>query len=294
MLHKEIPNGCKVFGSASSSIKTEHWISLWRDFLDDFVFLLVLAGSRTAEVDGISDAGATKESRRYTAIADAEFILNGPSLSRNWSLPPLPAGVSPALISYVSSSFLDVKPLVVAAGLTITALQSLISRQLDPFKSAVLSITKIEGGSAFNVIPDIVTIGGTLRSTDQKNRNEMLDKIEKVASHTCAISNCEVNIEIRPGYPPTINNKECAKLASKIFKKTYGDNSINLKETPTMGSEDFSYMLEEKPGAYIWLGAGASSEKLHSPFYDFNDELLPIGAQYWTDLAENILVEQSS
>ena len=149
---------------------------------------------------------------------------------------------------------------MVAAGLTITALQSLISRQLDPFKSAVLSITKIEGGSAFNVIPDTVTIGGTLRSTDQKNRNEMLDKIKKVASNTCAISNCEVNIEIRPGYPPTINNKECAKLASKIFKKTFGDNSINLKETPTMGSEDFSYMLEEKPGAYIWLGAGASSE----------------------------------
>ena len=180
---------------------------------------------------------------------------------------------------------------MVASGLTITALQSLISRQLDPFKSAVLSITKIEGGSAFNVIPDTVTIGGTLRSTDQKNRNEMLDKIKKVASNTCAISNCELNIEIRPGYPPTINNKECAKLASKIFKKTFGDNSINLKETPTMGSEDFSYMLEEKPGAYIWLGAGASSEKLHSPFYDFNDELLPIGAQYWTDLAENILVE---
>ena len=180
---------------------------------------------------------------------------------------------------------------MVAAGLTITALQSLISRQLDPFKSAVLSITKIEGGSAFNVIPDTVTIGGTLRSTDQKNRNEMLDKIKKVASNTCAISNCELNIEIRPGYPPTINNKECAKLASKIFKKTFGDNSINLKETPTMGSEDFSYMLEEKPGAYIWLGAGANSEKLHSPFYDFNDELLPIGAQYWTDLAENILVE---
>ena len=180
---------------------------------------------------------------------------------------------------------------MVAAGLTITALQSLISRQLDPFKSAVLSITKIEGGSAFNVIPDTVTIGATLRSTDQKNRNMMLEKIKKVAANACAISNCEVNVEIRPGYPPTINNKECAKLASKIFKKTYGENSINLKETPTMGSEDFSYMLEEKPGAYIWLGAGANSEKLHSPYYDFNDELLPIGAQYWTDLAENILVE---
>ena len=180
---------------------------------------------------------------------------------------------------------------MVAAGLTITALQSLISRQLDPFKSAVLSITKIEGGSAFNVIPDTVTIGGTLRSTDQQNRNMMRDKIKKVVSNSCAISNCEVNIQIRPGYPPTINDKEYAKLASKIFRETFGNNSINLNETPTMGSEDFSYMLEEKPGAYIWLGAGENSEKLHSPFYDFNDELLPIGAQYWTDLAENILIE---
>ena len=178
---------------------------------------------------------------------------------------------------------------MVAAGLTITALQSLISRQLDPFKSAVLSITKIEGGSAFNVIPDTVTIGGTLRSTDQKNRNEMLDKIKKVASNTCAISNCEVNIEIRPGYPPTINNKECAKLASKIFKKTFGDNSINLKETPTMGSEDFSYMLKEKPGAYLWLGAGINSEKLHSPYFDFNDKLLPFGVKYWECLVKENL-----
>ena len=166
-----------------------------------------------------------------------------------------------------------------------------IRDRLDPFKSAVLSITKIEGGSAFNVIPDIVTIGGTLRSTDQKNRNMMLDKIKKVASNTCAISNCEVNIEIRPGYPPTINNKECAKLASKIFKKTYGDNSINLNETPTMGSEDFSYMLEEKPGAYIWVGSkkNTNNRMLHNSGYDFNDEILPIGSSYWARLVETEL-----
>ena len=180
---------------------------------------------------------------------------------------------------------------IVAAGLTITALQSLIARQLDPFKNAVLSLTKIEGGSAFNVIPDTVIIGGTLRSTNQVIRNEMLKKIKKVVLNACEISNCKVEIEIRPGYPPTINDKKSAKLASEIFKNTFGDDSINLQETPTMGSEDFSYMLEEKPGAYIWLGAGEKSEKLHSSYYDFNDELLPIGAEYWANLAEKILVE---
>ena len=180
---------------------------------------------------------------------------------------------------------------MIAAGFTITALQSLISRQLDPFKNAVLSLTKIEGGSAFNVIPDTVTIGGTLRSTNEHIRNDMLKKIKKVALNACEISNCKVNIEIRPGYPSTINDEKSAKLATEIFKNTFGDSFINLEETPTMGSEDFSYMLKEKPGAYIWLGAGEDAEKLHSAHYDFNDALLPIGAEYWANLAETILVE---
>ena len=180
---------------------------------------------------------------------------------------------------------------MIAAGFTITALQSLISRQLDPFKNAVLSLTKIEGGSAFNVIPDTVTIGGTLRSTNEHIRNDMLKKIKKVALNACEISNCKVNIEIRAGYPSTINDEKSAKLASEIFKNTFGESFINLEETPTMGSEDFSYMLKEKPGAYIWLGAGEDAEKLHSAHYDFNDALLPIGAEYWANLAETILVE---
>ena len=180
---------------------------------------------------------------------------------------------------------------IVAAGFTITALQSLISRQLDPFKNAVLSLTKIEGGSAFNVIPDTVTIGGTLRSTNEHIRNDMLKKIKKVALNACEISSCKVNIEIRPGYPSTINDEKSAKLASEIFRNTFGDSFINLEETPTMGSEDFSYMLKEKPGAYIWLGAGEDAEKLHSAHYDFNDALLPIGVEYWANLAETILIE---
>src|SRR6056300_634407 len=180
---------------------------------------------------------------------------------------------------------------IVAAGFTITALQSLISRQLDPFKNVVLSLTKIEGGSAFNVIPDSVTIGGTLRPTDKVLRNEMLTKIKNIAQNACAINNCSLDLEIKPGYPSTINDIKSAQLVKEIFEKTYGKSSINKDEKPTMTSEDFSYMLEQKPGAYIWLGAGEKSEKLHSPYYDFNDELLPIGANFWASLAENILSE---
>ena len=178
---------------------------------------------------------------------------------------------------------------IVSAGLTITALQSCISRQLNPFDQSVLSLTKIEGGSAFNVIPDKVTIGGTLRSTNTDTRNDMLEKIKHAAQGACAINNCSVNIEVRPGYPSTINDKKSAKFASTVFENSFGINSINKEEKPTMTSEDFSYMLHEKPGAYIWLGAGEKSEKLHSAHYDFNDELLPIGAEYWASLAEKTL-----
>ena len=178
---------------------------------------------------------------------------------------------------------------IISAGLTITALQSCISRQLNPFDQSVLSLTKIEGGSAFNVIPDKVTIGGTLRSTNTDTRNDMLEKIKHAAQGACAINNCSVNIEVRPGYPSTINDKKSAKFASIVFENSFGINSINKEEKPTMTSEDFSYMLHEKPGAYIWLGAGEKSEKLHSAHYDFNDELLPIGAEYWASLAEKTL-----
>ena len=86
-----------------------------------------------------------------------------------------------------------------------------------------------------------------------------------------------------------INDKKSAKFASIVFENSFGINSINKEEKPTMTSEDFSYMLHEKPGAYIWLGAGEKSEKLHSAHYDFNDELLPIGAEYWASLAEKTL-----
>ena len=178
---------------------------------------------------------------------------------------------------------------MVSAGLTITALQSCISMQLNPFDQSVLSLTKIEGGSAFNVIPDKVTIGGTLRSTNTDTRNDMLEKIKHAAQGACSVNNCSVNIEIRPGYPSTINDKKSAIFASSVFENSFGMNSLNKEEKPTMTSEDFSYMLQEKPGAYIWLGAGEKSEKLHSAHYDFNDELLPIGAEYWASLAEKTL-----
>ena len=181
---------------------------------------------------------------------------------------------------------------MVAAGLVITSLQTIISRQLDPFDHTVISLTKIEGGSAFNVIPDVITIGGTCRTTNNETRDRMLKQIKKVASDAAAIHDCTVEMEIRPGYPPTINNAEKAEVASNVFENTFGKEKILTDQTPSMGSEDFSYMLQERPGAYIWLGNGEESENLHSVHYNFNDKLLPIGAHYWATLSETLLANK--
>ena len=112
------PYPFNVFGPCITKTDVSRWIKTWRGCINNFNLMLILAGSRTAEIEGISSAGATVDSRKYTALADAELLLNGPSSTARWPLPPLPAGVSPALLSYVSSKFLAIKPKVMAVGLS--------------------------------------------------------------------------------------------------------------------------------------------------------------------------------
>ena len=175
---------------------------------------------------------------------------------------------------------------VVAAGMTIMALQTLISRRLDPFDQAVISLTRLDAGSAYNVIPSTATVGGTLRTMKSETRAQMLAEIEQVASQAASTLGCTVSMELRPGYPPTINHAADALFARDVIGDVLGDNGVDTSLTPVMGAEDFSFMLQQKAGAYIWLGAGTDSEFLHSPHFDFNDDLLPIGASLWVKLVE--------
>ena len=182
---------------------------------------------------------------------------------------------------------------VVAAGMITVALQTLVSRQLDPLDQAVVSLTKLEAGSAFNVIPNIATIGGTLRTMKASTREYFLKQIETVAKTAAKVTGCEVSMEIRPGYPPTINHEADALFARGVISDVLGPDGLDTELTPAMGAEDFSYMLQEKDGAYIWLGAGKESANLHSPLFDFNDELLPIGASLWVRIVEAKLSSQA-
>lgn len=175
---------------------------------------------------------------------------------------------------------------IVAAGMVTMALQTLVSRQLDPFDQAVISLTKLEAGSAFNVIPGIATVGGTLRTMKAETRKDFLKKIETVAKTAAQVTGCDVSIEVRPGYPPTINHEADALFARGVISDVLGKDGLDTDLTPAMGAEDFSYMLQQKEGAYIWLGAGKDSQNLHSSLYDFNDDLLPMGASLWVRMVE--------
>ena len=175
---------------------------------------------------------------------------------------------------------------IVAAGMITVALQTLVSRRLDPFDHAVVSLTKLEAGSAFNVIPGVATIGGTLRTMKSTIRQEFLEEIESVAKAAASTTGCDVSMELRPGYPPTINHEKDAIFAQKIISEVLGPDGLDTDITPSMGAEDFSYLIQQKEGAYIWLGAGRDSQNLHSPLYDFNDDLLPLGASLWVRLVE--------
>ena len=182
---------------------------------------------------------------------------------------------------------------IVAAGMVTVALQTLISRQLNPFDQAVMSLTKLEAGSAFNVIPKTAIVGGTLRTMKAATREAFLEQIETIAKSAAKVTGCEVSMELRPGYPPTINHEADALFAQGVISEVLGPDGLETGMSPAMAAEDFSYMLQQKEGAYIWLGAGKDSQNLHSPLYDFNDDLLPIGASLWVRMVEAKLPQQA-
>lgn len=170
---------------------------------------------------------------------------------------------------------------VLAASHTVTALQALVSRMTSPLKPLVLTVGKINGGSANNVVADKVTLEGTIRTLDTRLRDEMPARIENVASHTCAAFGAACELEHISGYPPLFNDGEMTALVEKAAADVVGKDQVLWLERPMMGSEDFAYFLERVPGCFIFLGTKQESYRhsLHHPCFDFNEEILPVGAE---------------
>ncbi len=184
---------------------------------------------------------------------------------------------------------------LVAAAHLITQLQTIVSRQIDPADAAVVSITKIHGGNTWNALPDSAVVRGTFRSFKNSVRAQLEQSISRLAQSVA--QGFRLHAEVcfnpeNPGYPVTVNSPDETASAIRAAIEVAGAGCVNTAPTPSMGAEDFAFMLQQKPGCYIWIGNGSSQGNclLHNPNYDFNDEILPLGAAYWVKLVENELL----
>ena len=184
---------------------------------------------------------------------------------------------------------LAIDPVVIASQIVI-AVQTIVSRSTDPVDKALISITKINGGTAYNVIDDSVKLGGTIRTFKPETRSFFEKKLHEISSGIAKANGAEAEVDfhLTNKYPPTINSKKESEFAANVAKKVFGDSQVDTDIDPSMGGEDFSYLLEKKPGAYLYIGQGDDNHKahLHTTKYDFNDNLLPVGVNYWVELVK--------
>ncbi|MBI5131967.1 MAG: amidohydrolase [Rhodopseudomonas palustris] len=169
----------------------------------------------------------------------------------------------------------------------VAALQSIVSRTVDPLESAVISICEFHAGNARNVIPQIAELRGTVRTLKAEVRDLVEKRIHEVAAGVALSTGAKIDIVYERGYPVVVNHAEQTQVAQRIAKDIAGDSNV-MSMPPLMGAEDFAYMLEARPGAFIFLGNGDSAG-LHHPAYNFNDDAIVYGTSYWIKLVESQL-----
>jgi hippurate hydrolase len=182
---------------------------------------------------------------------------------------------------------LTVDPVLVAAQ-TIVAMQSVVSRNVDPLKSAVVSVTIVEAGTADNTIPQSVRLRGTVRTLAEDVRVMVEQRLARIVTHTAEAFGAKAKFHYRRNYPVLVNHERQTAFAASVAQQVAGEDHVDIDLPPMIGAEDFSFMVNERPGAFIWIGNGDSAG-LHHPKYNFNDEAIPFGTSYWVKLVETAL-----
>lgn len=211
---------------------------------------------------------------------------------------PMMAAVDTAKItvhakgSHAAQPHMAKDPIAIAVQL-YSSIQTIISRNVDPIKSAVISITMFHAGSAHNVIAQSAEMCATIRTFDADIRSLVEARIRDVCSGIEKMHDVTIELEYEKGYPATVNHEKETAIAMDIAREVVDPAMIDADIAPTMGGEDFSYMLEQRPGAFIWIGGGKTDNDpgLHHPEYDFNDEVLTLGASFWSKLVETELTK---
>ena len=299
--HEGIMHGCGHDGHTAMLLGAARYLAQHRDF-DGTVYLIFQPAEEGA-------GGARK------MIEDGlfrKFPMQAVFGMHNW--PGMPAGqfgVTPGPIMASSSEFfIDIEGKGTHAGMPhlgadpimatvqiAQALQTIVSRNRHPMEAAVVSITQIHAGSATNVIPTQARMVGTVRTFTYDTLDMIERRMGEILQHCCDAMNCKATLRFERNYPPTINTQAETDLCIEVMRDIVGNENVNPRVVPTMGAEDFSFMLEQVPGCYCWIGNGTGEHRdaghglgpctLHNGSYDFNDELLPLGATYWVKLVEH-------
>jgi amidohydrolase len=201
--------------------------------------------------------------------------------------------------SHAAMPHLGIDPVPVACQM-VQAFQTILTRNVRPIDTGVISVTMIQAGEATNVVPDFVTVQGTVRTFTTEVLDLIEERMRSVAQHTCAAFGAECDFEFSRNYPPTINHPHETDFVRQVMTELVGADKV-LEFEPTMGAEDFSYYLQAIPGAYFLIGNGDGAHRegghglgpcmLHNPSYDFNDQLIPLGANLWVNLVQKWLAK---
>ena len=203
--------------------------------------------------------------------------------------------------AHAAMPHLGIDPVFIAVQI-VNGLQGIITRVKKPIDSAVLSVTMMRAGEATNVIPESAQISGTVRTFSDDVTALVERQLRRIVEMTCAAHGAEASVNFHWNYPPTVNDAREAEFAATVMDDIVGTDNVVRDIEPTMGAEDFAFMLKAKAGAYVFIGNGDGTHRaaghglgpctLHNPSYDFNDELIPLGATYWVRLAQTFLARR--
>ena len=182
--------------------------------------------------------------------------------------------------------------MVLAGSALVQAVQSLVSRNTDPLDAAVVSVTRFHAGQVDNVLPETAVLGGTVRALNERLQAALEAGLRRVCTGIEATYGVSIDLRYERGYPPTVNASGPSRIARETAREVVGERQVLTGLPPSMGAEDFAYMARVVPACYVWLGNGPGEGgcMLHSPRYDFNDEIITTGIRYWVRLAERALV----